>query len=109
MLGPYKKEYADAYIYVPSRKQIVRFGEGSGDNLTDEDLEDGYVDYIYIAQFAPECGYSIEEVDGGEMLLHDLFRDAYKNTLEAAKDVLEFLYDSRELPYIVLEGFGEEE
>ena len=39
--------FDEIYIYVPSKKQIIRIAEGSGDNLTDDDLGQGYVDYIY--------------------------------------------------------------
>lgn len=38
------------YIYVPTFNQIVRISEGTGDNLLDEDIEAGYVDYIYYEQ-----------------------------------------------------------
>lgn len=39
--------FDEIYIYVPSKKQIIRISEGSGDNLTDDDLDQGCVDYIY--------------------------------------------------------------
>lgn len=38
------------FIYVPAVDQIVRISEGSGDNLTDENIKAGYVDYIYYEQ-----------------------------------------------------------
>ena len=32
-------EFNDIFIYVQAMKQIIRIAEGSGDNLTDDDIE----------------------------------------------------------------------
>lgn len=40
-------EFNDIFIYVQAMKQIIRIAEGSGDNLTDDDISKGYIDYIY--------------------------------------------------------------
>ena len=42
--------FDDVYIYVPSEQQIIKISEGSGDNLSEEDMAEGYVDYIYYEQ-----------------------------------------------------------
>lgn len=89
------------YIYVPSKKQIVSVAEGSGDNLMDEDIERGYVDYIYYDQFAKECCLPV--VDGGMVMLTELFRDKYKSTVEAIPAVLDMAYGDEHLPYILLD------
>lgn len=48
--------------------------EGTGDNLTDEDIEDGYVDYIYYDTiYEPTDESSI--TDGGLVLLEILYRE----------------------------------
>ena len=89
------------YVYVPSAKQLVKISEGSGDNLLDEDIEAGYVDYIYYEQYvtSPE----MTEVDGGMVMLTELFREKFKSTLGAIPHVLDMAYGQSDLEYIVLE------
>lgn len=58
----------DGYIY--------RIAEGTGDNLTQEDIDDGYVDYIYYDYYASfedikdDCTY-----DGGIIYTKKLCKD----------------------------------
>ena len=35
-------------LYVPEREQFVRISYGTGDNLSSEDIEEGYDDYLYL-------------------------------------------------------------
>jgi hypothetical protein len=89
------------HIYVPETKQIIRISEGSGDNLLDEDIDAGYVDYIYYEQF--ELGPDIREVDGGQIMLTKLFREQFKCTKDCIPNVLDMAYCDESLDYIVLE------
>jgi hypothetical protein len=93
--------YDSIYIFVPLKKQIIRIAEGSGDNLTDEDIENGYVDYIYYDQHNLEV--AIPEVDGGMIMLTELFREQFTSTKDAIPKVLDMAYGDTSLPYIVLE------
>ena len=52
-----RKMYEDIFIYVLSKRQIVKIAEGSGDNLDGGDYANGYVDYIYYEQYAIEDGF----------------------------------------------------
>lgn len=88
------------YIYVPDAQQIVQISEGSGDNLLDEDIEAGYVDYIYYEQFELEPG--VPEIDGGMVMLTQLFQEKFKCTADAIPHVLDMAYGQESLPYIVL-------
>lgn len=88
------------YIYVPAVRQIVRISEGTGDNLLYEDRDEGFVDYIYYEQF--ELGIDMQEVDGGQVMLTELFRDKYKCTAACIPDVLDMAYGSSTMGYIVL-------
>lgn len=92
--------YNDVFIYVPDAHQIIRLAEGTGDNLLDEDIDAGYVDYIYYDQHALENGFP--EVDGGMVLLTELFRDKFTCTADAIPHVLDMAYGQPELSYIVL-------
>lgn len=88
------------YIYVPETKQIIRICEGTGDNLLDEDIEAGYVDYIYYDQFVMDP--EMREFDGGMVMLTELFRDKFKCTADAIPAVLDMAYGSTKYEYIVL-------
>lgn len=89
------------HIYVSSKKQIIRIAEGSGDNLTDDDIEHGYVDYIYyeIHQLEQE----LPEVDGGMIMLTELFQEKYKSTKECIPAILDMTYSDESINYIILD------
>lgn len=89
------------YIYVPEAKQIIKIAEGSGDNLLDEDIEAGYVDYIYYDKFVMDP--HMREVDGGMVMLTELFQEKFKCTADAIPSVLDMSYGSDKLQYILLD------
>lgn len=93
--------FDDVYIYVPGEQQIIKIAEGSGDNLTDEDEAAGYVDYIYYEQYSREPGFP--EVDGGMIMLTELFQDKYKNTKECIPAVLDMAFGDETMEYVVLD------
>ena len=88
------------FIYVPDAHQILRISEGTGDNLLDEDTEAGYVDYIYYDQH--ELSIGLSEVDGGMVMLTELFQEKFTCTEDAIPHVLDMAYGQPELQYIVL-------
>ena len=89
------------HIYVSDTKQLIRISEGTGDNLLEEDIKAGYVDYIYYEQY--ELGPDIREVDGGQVMLTKLFRELFTCTKDAIPHVLDMAYCNDLLEYIVLE------
>ena len=89
------------HIYVPDAKQIIRISEGTGDNLLAEDIEAGYVDYIYYEQY--ELGVDIREVDGGQVMLNKIFQEQFACTKDAIPNVLDMAYGNESLEYIVLD------
>lgn len=93
--------YDDIYVFVPSAKQIIRIAEGDGMNLLAQDIEDGYVDYIYYDQH--ELGVDLPEIDGGQVMLTKHFHEKYKSMKECIPDVLDMAYGVNNIPYIVLE------
>lgn len=92
--------YDNIFIYVPSTRQIIKIAEGSGDNLCDEDLEMGYVDYIYYEQYDIKDGFP--DVDGGMILLTEPFRDKFKSTKECIPNVLDMAYGNKNLDHTIL-------
>ena len=91
--------FDEIYIYVPSKKQIIRIAEGSGDNLTDDDLDQGYVDYIYYETHSLK--QDIPEVNGGMIMLKQLFRQKYNSTKEAIPAVLDMAYEDESIDYLL--------
>lgn len=89
------------FVYVPSMKQILRISEGSGDNLLDEDIDAGYVDYIYYEQHALTIDFP--EVDGGQIMLTELFQEKYDSTKACIPDVLDVAYGDENIPYAILD------
>jgi hypothetical protein len=61
----------------------------------------GYVDYIYYEQYSRENGFP--EVDGGMVMLTELFQVKYKSTKEAIPAVLDMAYGDENMEYIVLD------
>lgn len=96
--GP--ERYGDLLIYVPAERQVIRIAEGSGDNLHREDIEDGYVDYIYYEQH--EAGAGMPVVDGGQVMLEKPLRDRYQCMAGCIPDVLDLAYGNSRLDYMVL-------
>ena len=93
--------YDTIYIFVPEAHQLIRISEGTGDNLSGEDIENGYVDYIYYEQH--EVSIGLPETDGGMILLTEPFQKKFKNTKEAIPSVLDMAYSDESKAYIVLE------
>lgn len=99
-----KDAYSDLVIFVPGFNEIIMIAEGNGDNILEEDREEGYVDYIYFEQYGLETG--MPEVGGGLIMIEKLFREEYSNTYECVPDVLEMAYGNKETIWIEL-GRGE--
>lgn len=88
------------FIFVPEAGQIIKISEGSGDNLLQEDMDEGYVDYIYYEQYGLDV--DLREVDGGMVLLTEPFREKFERTEGAIPYVLDMAYGSDSLGHIVL-------
>lgn len=97
----FNEAFNDIFIYVQTRKQIIRIDEGSGDNLTDDDIAQGYVDYIYYEVYNVQ--QDLPEVDGGMIMLTELFQEKFKSTKEAIPAVLDMAYGDESIGYIVLD------
>lgn len=92
--------YDEIYIYVPAFKQIVKISEGTGDNLLDEDIAAGYVDYIYYDTY--EMAGGIQELDGGMVMLTEPFQEKFTCTADAIPHVLDMAYCNDLLEFVVL-------
>lgn len=54
-------------IITKNTEKLITIVEGTGDNLTDEDIKDGYIDYVMTSIYRVE-GEEIILEDGGQML-----------------------------------------
>ena len=97
----FNEAYNDIFIYVPTMRQIIRIDEGSGDNLTDDDIAQGYVDYIYYEVYNVQ--QDLPEVDGGMIMLTEWFQEKFESTKEAIPAVLDMAYGDESIGYIMLD------
>ena len=97
----FNEAYNDIFIYVQTKKQIIRIDEGSGDNLTDDDIAQGYVDYIYYEVYNVQ--QDLPEVDGGTIMLTEWFQEKFESTKEAIPAVLDMAYGDESIEYSVLD------
>ena len=69
----------------------VHIYEGTGDNLLKEDVADGYKDYYNYGIYSDpdDARLQINEIDGGMVLLRDLYRDRFKSNDDVVRDFLE--------------------
>ena len=87
-------------------EDVVRiFREGTGDNLSNEDIEEGYVDYIYEEQ--DNIKTKEINVDGACWTLKEYFVDMFKTEEDLAKYVALFIYDMQNMDDVFI--YTEEE
>lgn len=98
--GKKPEGYDDLFIFVSSVKQIIRIAEGGGENLLQEDIKEGYVDYIYYEQYELDNG--MPEVDGGQVLLKETLRDKYQCMADCIQDVLDMAYGNALVDCLIL-------
>lgn len=92
--------YDDLFIFVPEARQVIRISEGTGDNLSWEDREKGYVDYIYYDQH--NLGMDMPMAEGGQVLLEGMFRDLFRCTADCVPRVLDMAYGRDTIGYAIL-------
>lgn len=97
----FNEAYNDIFIYVQAMKQIIRIAEGSGDNLTNDDISKGYIDYIYYDVYNVQ--QDLPEVDGGMVMLTELFQKKFKSVKDAIPAVLDMAYGDESIKYVVLD------
>ena len=74
-------------IITKDTEKLITIVEGTGDNLTDEDIKDGYTDYVMTSVYRVE-GEDIVLEDGGQMLSQTPIKDLEED--ELVKRVLDY-------------------
>ena len=96
--------FTDIMLYIPDGETIIIISEGTGDNLLDEDIEAGYMDYLnYEVGDVSEMltNRSIPE-DGGMIMYEELIQEKFKDLKETIPDVLEDVYGTKDVQYQIL-------
>lgn len=62
--------------WIPNKKMFLKIQKGTGDNMSDEDIANGYCDYVLWNIFAPGALDTDKEwhprhLDGGMLLLKE--------------------------------------
>lgn len=87
-------------IYIKDYERLVTAVEGAGDNLTDEDIADGYNDYVMTSIYKQE-GEELVLEDGGQMLTKEMIKDMELD--EIAKRVVDYWTDGNDdVEYVIL-------
>lgn len=74
-------------IITKDTEKLITIVEGTGDNLTNEDIKDGYIDYVMTSIYRVE-GEEIVLEDGGQMLSQTPIEDLEED--ELVKRVLDY-------------------
>ena len=67
-------------IITKDTEKLITIVEGTGDNLTDEDIKDGYTDYVMTSIYRVD-GEDIVLEDSGQMLSQTLIADLEEDEL----------------------------
>ena len=85
----YCKKFNTETLYFTDKDEskLITVAEGSGDNLTNEDIDEGYKDYWYVEVYNNEGG-----IGGGMLLLPKLIKETNMTIAETIK----FIQDNKD-------------
>ena len=86
------------YVGEPHYK-IITSQEGSGDNLSEQDIKDGFVDY-FMSSVYEQDGDELKLVDAGQILSGTYIKDM--DSTEALQRLLEY-WEMTDATYTILE------
>lgn len=85
-------------IYLKDTERLITVVEGTGDNLTDEDMKDGFVDY-FMSSVYKQDGDELVLEDGGQILSSKLVKEL--ETEEIVDKVLDY-WEAKDEDYAIL-------
>lgn len=83
----------DLVIYCIPNEKIIRISEGDGCNLSQEDIDNGYVDYLYYDVFDPQNLQDVE--DGGMVLLKKPIKEEFSSiqgVIDRVTEMIGYIY-----------------
>lgn len=97
--------FNDLLVFIPKKNVLMSISEGTGDNLLDEDYEEGYQDYVNYnvvsVNHAIE-GDSLNPGEGGMFMYKDIIQEKFTDLTQVIPDLLEDYFEDRNLEYQVL-------
>ena len=78
-------------LYVPANKEYILFYVSNGENLLDEDIEDGMNNSVYIRCLRVNERSCFVEEDGAEMVFNDEQEDYFTNIKRLCGQCLEMI------------------
>ena len=93
-------------LYIPEKYEVLQISEG-GSSIDREDRDNGIVDYLYLARYDIN-NLTAGEIGGGQLDMREYISDKYNSLTEAIPEVLDFIYDNKDIPYIQLYPVYEE-
>lgn len=94
----------DLVIYCIRNEKIIRISEGDGCNLSQEDIDNGYTDYLYYDVFDPQDIQDVE--DGGMILLEKSIKEEFDTVEDIVTRAQELAFLEYQGTYF-LSGFEE--
>lgn len=91
-------------IYLKNTNRLITVAVGTGDNLTAEDLDNGFVDYFMSSVYKQE-GDELELEDAGQILSSKLVGELSLD--EVVDKVLDY-WEAKDEDYLILNGKGED-
>lgn len=91
-------------IYLKNTNRLITVAVGTGDNLTAEDLDDGFVDYFMSSVYRQE-GDELELEDAGQILSSKLVGELSLD--EVVDKVLDY-WEAKDEEYLILSDKGED-
>ena len=93
---------SEALVFVPARREVLELSIGTGDNLSETDIEEGFVDYVNIDVFR-YVGAGVSDAgfvpgDSGMMLTEHWIEDI----ASIMSDVLDYQYGDGTLDVIYM-------
>ena len=85
-------------IYLKDTERLIAVAVGTGDNLTAEDIDEGFVDYLMSTIYKQEGDELVEE-DGGQILSSKLIGDM---ELDEVVDKVRDYWEVKDEDYVIL-------
>lgn len=99
-------EQAKLY-FIPKKREFLKIQPGTCDNRLPEDIAEGYTDYALWSTFKPldlgiDGELDMECLDSGMVMIKGIPDQARDDTQGILKDILEQVYDDRDVTTILL-------
>lgn len=89
ILGEKINDFSGVLLYVPKNDELVVIRPADGEGLSDEDLDEGFVDSVTYDRY----NFQGEFLDGGFQLFPCVIEEAYENLGDLLPQVISYIYN----------------